>query len=416
MNRDHSLVAVFKSSGGDGGDGGNGQQPPSGNETYTYYIDHYKRVVEKERSYYVSNWDATTIYWPLSGEKIGGKLAPSEYFGVRVRVSVGHKDRVLRSYLVFLYTETRTTSDPSLDGKRFKKIDYTETKLVRVSPASYDIEVTVPSTWAWYLDLSTGRPVPVDETRTMSVSDSRKNDGTCEYDLGRWVVKRDVVQVGGYGDFPYTVSLNGQAKEFRARVSAVKAEMETCYYDWGVSATVFFLWCDDGSPVLGRRYLSAALEYGDFRKVSTVSMGDGLAFMEISYLEMQLDAIEATMTLTPLIERGEPVPQSPATEVKYQDIALVMYENSETKLRVKVIRWGTMEPLPNAIVIAWVEGTDRRVEAVTCCDGFATVDKIALLQGLSEYELWAMAYPCGTYNEILSPLRYAKILVDKQPP
>ncbi|RLE90371.1 MAG: hypothetical protein DRJ46_04060 [Thermoprotei archaeon] len=30
-------------------------------------------------------------------------------------------------------------------------------------------------------------------------------------------------------------SLNGQAKEFRARVSAVKAEMEACYYDWGVN-------------------------------------------------------------------------------------------------------------------------------------------------------------------------------------
>ncbi len=145
-------------------------------------------------------------------------------------------------------------------------------------------------------------------------------------------------------------------------------------------------------------------------------MGDGLAFMEISYLEMQLDAIEATMTLTPLIERGEPVPQSPATEVKYQDIALVVYENSEAKLRVKVIKWGTMEPLPNAIVIAWVEGADRRVEAVTCCDGFAVVDKTQLLQGLSEYELWAMAYPCSTYNELLNPLRYAKILVDKRPP
>lgn len=190
MNSDHSLIAVFKSGGGDG------QQPPGGNGAYTYYIDHYKRVVEKERGYYVSGWDATTIYWPLSDERYEGKLAPSEYFGVRVRVSVKHRDRVLRSYLVSLYTETRTTSDPSLDGKRFKKIDYTETKLVRVSPASYDIEVTVPNTWAWYLDLSAGQPVPVDETRTMSVSDSKKSDGIYEYDLGMWAVKRGIIQVG----------------------------------------------------------------------------------------------------------------------------------------------------------------------------------------------------------------------------
>ncbi|RLE86328.1 MAG: hypothetical protein DRJ67_07485, partial [Thermoprotei archaeon] len=386
------------------------------NGTYTYYIDHYKRVVEKARSYYVSGWEATTIYWPLGGEKMEGKLAPGEYFGVRVRVSVGHKDKVLRSYLVFLYTETRTTSDPSLDGKRFKRIDYTETRLVRVSPASYDIEVRVPNTWAWYLDLSSGQPMPVDEARTVSVSDSKKSDGRYEYDLGRWVVKRDIIQVGGCGDFPYTVSLNGQAREFRARVSAIKAEMEACYYDWGINATIFFLWCDDDSPVLGRRYLSAALEYRGFRKVSTVSVGDGLAFMELSYLEIQLDSVEATMTLTPLVERGEPVPQSPVTEVKYQDVALVVYENSETKLRVKVIRWDTMKPLPNAVVVAWVEGTDRRVMVAADSQGFATVDKAQLLQGLSEYELWAMAYPRSTYNEILNPLRYAKILVDKQPP
>jgi|GEM_PF-2072235 len=122
------------------------------------------------------------------------------------------------------------------------------------------------------------------------------------------------------------------------------------------------------------------------------------------------------MALTPLIERGEPVPQSPATEIRYQDIALVVYENSETRLRVKVIKWGTMEPLPNAIVIAWVEGTDRRVEVTADSQGFATVNKAVLLRGLSEYELWAMAYPCSTYNELLNPLRYAKILVDKRPP
>lgn len=38
--------------------------------------------------------------------------------------------------------------------------------------------------------------------------------------------------------------------------------------------------------------------------MSTVSAGDGLAFIEISYLEIQLDSIEATVTLTPLIEKG----------------------------------------------------------------------------------------------------------------
>jgi len=95
---------------------------------------------------------------------------------------------------------------------------------------------------------------------------------------------------------------------------------------------------------------------------------------------------------------------------------LVVYENSETRLRVKVIKWGAMEPLPNAIVIAWVEGTDRRVEVAVDSQGFATVNKAQLLRGLSEYELWAMAYPCSTYNKLLNPLRYAKILVDKQPP
>jgi len=142
--------------------------------------------------------------------------------------------------------------------------------------------------------------------------------------------------------------------------------------------------------------------------VSTVSAGDGLAFMEISYLEIRLDSIEAAMALTPLIEEGEPVPQSPSTEIRYQDIALAVYENSETRLRVKVIKWGAMAPLSNAIVIAWVERTDRRVEVTADSQGFATVNKAVLLRGLSEYELWAMAYPCSTYNELLNPPRYAK--------
>lgn len=118
--------------------------------------------------------------------------------------------------------------------------------------------------------------------------------------------------------------------------------------------------------------------------------------------------------MTLLIEGG--LPQSPSTEVKYQDVALVVYENSEARLRVKVIKWGAMEPLPNAIVVVWVEGTGRRVEAVADSQGFATVNKAVLLRGLSEYELWAMAYPCNTYNELLNPLRYAKMLVDKRPP
>jgi len=130
--------------------------------------------------------------------------------------------------------------------------------------------------------------------------------------------------------------------------------------------------------------------------------------MEISYLEIRPDSIEAAMALTPLIEEGEPVPQSPSTEIRYQDIALAVYENSETRLRVKVIKWGAMAPLSNAIVIAWVERTDRRVEVTADSQGFATVNKAVLLRGLLEYELWAMAYPCSTYNELLNPLRYAK--------
>jgi len=39
---------------------------------------------------------------------------------------------------------------------------------------------------------------------------------------------------------------------------------------------------------------------------------NGLAFIEIGYLEIQLDSIEATMTLASLIERG-PVLQSLST-------------------------------------------------------------------------------------------------------
>ena len=75
-----------------------------------------------------------------------------------------------------------------------------------------------------------------------------------------------------------------------------------------------------------------------------------------------------------------------------------------------------MEPPSNTIVIACVEDTDRRVEVATDSQGFATVNKAQLLRGLSEYELWAMAYPCSTYNELLNPLRYTKILVDKRLP
>ena len=61
------------------------------------------------------------------------------------------------------------------------------------------------------------------------------------------------------------------------------------------------------------------------------------------------------------------------------------------------------------------EGTDRKIEVAVHSQGLATVNKALLLRGLSKYELWAMAYPCSIY-ELLNPLRYAKILVDKQPP
>lgn len=42
----------------------------------------------------------------------------------------------------------------------------------------------------------------------------------------------------------------------------------------------------------------------------------------------------------------------PGDRDQYQGITLVVYENSETKLKVWVIRWGSMEPVPYAVVIA----------------------------------------------------------------
>ena len=400
MDRNHALVAVFEKL----------------SRTFTYYVDHYRRVKVVRKTYYISSWTSTPIYWPLAGEKSEGKLAPSEYFGIRVSITVDHREKVYGTYDIFLYRERRNTSDPRLAGRRYKVIDYAETRLVSATPISYTIEVTVPNSWAWYIDLSSGQPRPIDETRALRVSDSKSSSGTFNYDLGRWAVKRDVIPVGGYGDFPYTVKVNREAREFRARVSAIRAELEARYNEEGVNATILFKWCDDGALVLGRRYLSAVLEYGDFRKVSSISAGDGLARMQLSWLELQFDAIRANITLTPLIEKGEPVPQSPSTTVVYQDVALVVYENSATALKVRVVRWGDLTPVEGALVILWAEGTDRALEALTNAQGFATLNKSSLLRNLSEYEIWAKAHPALTRNEILNPERYAKILVDKQPP
>ena len=52
---------------------------------------------------------------------------------------------------------------------------------------------------------------------------------------------------------------------------------------------------------------------------------------------------------------------------------------------------------------AWVEDTDRRVEVATDSQGFATVNKAQLLRGLSEYELWAMAYPLQHLQRVAEP-------------